>query len=321
MNKFLRNIRHGTWKWFAFWSFINFLSLVLLTYGINKTQIVNSLASILVLGCGVEVLHQITRSVLCGKQWILNKFFFLWCIVNSFLILVFKSLSSAAGFSELTTFFLIALGLVLVCFLITKMNLQGSVVVSLSIVLLILVFVSTTDFITVKTGNSSVSPKAWLNNMLSSTFLQTCPQLTPEVFPYTLTGNTELQIYNEKNVKIQGLRYEQDMLGLSWNIAIVQISSIPCRKGLKEGENQKHTYCGSLELPATYMTYQDVDQNGDIRRIVETTFFNEYDEKGSFVKTVCGKTQNAIMQEVKSKKDSEVEEAKRQIREFSNLFN
>ncbi len=157
-----------------------------------------------------------------------------------------------------------------------------------------------------------------LNLNISSLNFNDCPQLDFLGNLSTFRSEPELQFQTSKRASFFSLKYEESFL--SWSLKTYQLNSVKCEKGVKAGQNQNHYYCGRTELPATYMVYNVLDENANIEKVVQKTFINEYNEKGEFERTACGKTPEQITKDVEANKQAEEDKAKAELREFMNYF-
>ncbi|MAG08161.1 hypothetical protein CMO89_01705 [Candidatus Woesearchaeota archaeon] len=127
-----------------------------------------------------------------------------------------------------------------------------------------------------------------IKNMLPTTVPNNCPQLD---YPITRVGSGSYRPYVLDVKEHEG-----------WNVRGYRLSTIHCYKGDEKGENSDYWYCGDLYVTwgenADYGVIQKtlINTDGTIGDTIMKSFSNIYDENMNFVKTVCGKDPDEIME-------------------------
>ena len=93
-------------------------------------------------------------------------------------------------------------------------------------------------------------------------------------------------------------------------------SIVACREGKFKGENLNYYYCDSgngLGKGIPYLEKIDMNQDGTMGETIRKSFVNVYDSDKQFIKTVCGKPPEEIVEE-------NIKQQIGEIKEVVNLF-
>lgn len=284
-------------KWSLVWILIHSVSLFLLGMVLDYLNLQNGFVQLLIIGFGVTIFARIAKIFTAKEQFIADKWFIFWSLINSITVWISFILLNVLNISNyLVSILLTAFGLVFVAYFVRRFKITKTTLwISVIIILLLLFFTQSSnqqDLVYSKSSNIDMSAGGILNsvkNIFSSEALSDCPQLD---YPMTRAGSGSYKPYI-LDVK------EHD----GWTIRGYKLPIIYCYKGNEKGENPNYWYCGDLDVRwgenADYgiMEKTIINEDGTIGETIRISFSNIYDSDMNFIKTVCGKDPDKIIEE------------------------
>ena len=158
-------------KWSVIWIIIHSISLFILSIMLQYFNVKNSIIQILIIGFGVTIIARLVKRVTKKKQFVVDKWFFFWSLINIFTIWLMLLLIGLLQITNnLLYLFLIAIGLVVIAHFVKKLRITRTAMIVTSITLLVVLFLFNSN--SLSDGNSkifdtqTVSVKS--NNLLSN---------------------------------------------------------------------------------------------------------------------------------------------------------
>ncbi len=274
-------------KWSLAWVIIHSISLFVLGVLFNFINLQNNFVQLLFLGLGVTILARIVKIFTAKKQFVVDKWFVFWSMINSITIWIFSIILKALSISNyIFTLVFTALGLVGIAYLVRRFRITKAILWSSVVIVILILFLtqnsnqqsviySSNQKMDIKTSNILESIKS----ILPASISKECPQI-----------NVPLKEGIAPFIDIE----EYD----GWKVdSYFSTFNIHCYKGSREGQNPDYWYCGegaSVEFPIAFMQKTMINSDGSIGKTIRQSFYSIYDNNQQFVKTVCGEDPDKI---------------------------
>lgn len=281
--------KNFSFKWSLVWVIIHSISLSVLGVLFNYINLQNSFVQLLFLGFGVTIFARIVKIFTAKKQFVVDKWFIFWSMVNSITIWIFSIILKALNVSNyIFTLVLTALGLVGITYLVRRFRITKTILWSSVVIVILILFLtqnsnqqsvvySNNQKIDTKTSNVLESIK----NILPASISKECPQINTPLREGVVGPFLNIEEYE------------------GWKIDSYDSTfNIHCYKGYKEGQKSNYWYCGedasSIQFPIAFMQKTLKNSDGSIGKTIKQSFYNIYDENQQFIKTVCGEDPDKI---------------------------
>lgn len=253
-------------KWSIIWIVIHAITFFITSYLVKFIPSSIDFVYFILLGLGVTIFANIIRIFTRKSKFVVDKWFLFWFAINSITIYIFNLINDLIKNTNIYILCLIvAFGLVLVAYIIRKININGKYVIYFALGLFILLFLVVTFLIPLLKKEIDLPD---FSNLLNS-----CPQINvPLVSNYPYAG-----------LKMGSNNYD------GWVI----YGKLDCKSGSLDGENKNNYYCGGYESVfgigkvRTYIQKTDVSKDGDIGKTTKYVIWNSYDKNLNFIKTEC----------------------------------
>ena len=128
-------------KWYAIWVIIHSVSLFILAVILQYFNVKNGFIQVLFIGFGVTIIARLVKRITKKKQFIVDKWFFFWSLINTFTIWLMLLLISLLQITNnLASLFFMASGLVIIAYFVKKLKITRTSMIVTSIILLVVLF-------------------------------------------------------------------------------------------------------------------------------------------------------------------------------------
>src|SRR3989338_9909250 len=125
-------------KWSVIWIIIHSISLFVLAIILQYFNIKNGIIQILFIGFGVTIIARLVKRITRKKQFVVDKWFFFWSLINTFTIWLMLLLINVLKITNyLLSLLLIAIGLVIIAYFVKKLKITRTSMIVTSITLLV----------------------------------------------------------------------------------------------------------------------------------------------------------------------------------------
>jgi len=280
---------------FFAWAFIYAIAVFLSIQSISFFNLQRSLLGIFLAGLIITLFSGIMHLFLYKNKFRLNKWFFIWLFTYPFNFWLIDLVLRKLNLNYNGFFYFLAFGVI--CHLFTwiikykiyfkiKMNNKKTIVIIL-IFFIALLFVSSQSFSEIQTtGLTEGNPISPILNVLKglisfnpSSYI--CPQLNYSLHHSDiLYSNVDVEEHNGWKISAHSMGHK-----------------VYCVKGYLEGQNPNYLYCGTKKTGLAYMEKTFLNPDGTIGKTIKQGFMNIYDENQNFIKTICGRDPDEIMEE------------------------
>ncbi|MDP3765244.1 MAG: hypothetical protein Q8R04_01915 [Nanoarchaeota archaeon] len=183
-------------KWSVIWIIIHSISLFILAIVLQYFNVKNGIIQILFIGFGVTIIARLVKRITKKRQFIVDKWFFFWSIINTFTIWSILLLINVLPITNnLLSLFLIAIGLVIIAYFVKRLKITRTTMIITSIILFIVLLLFNSNSSILSDANSKIfstqTVSAKSNNILSS-IKESIQSIPSSIFGETVEVNLRI---------------------------------------------------------------------------------------------------------------------------------